>query len=308
MPVMESAEATETARRKSATFTGRDAMPAQPGPLEVPVRWQRGSGDRGSKDRAETLLNSMGSGWRIGVLLEAAGFLPKEAQRVVDVLRREHGDLAPVTIGDEVVLTKRALRGLWRPARPCLPGDLHVLVGASGVGKTTCLSKWLTQVALGQGHPVRVWRLDGQTANTSDALLVYCDVLGVPLERRWGDADVVGAEEVGFVDLPGVDGRDPGALMKLGAVLRGLRRARVHLVVNGAYDMSLMLTQVRQFSVLPIEDILVTHLDEEGRWGKLWNLALGTNFTLRYLSAGQNVPGDFHEATPDVLLNRQFPA
>jgi len=307
-PLMESAEWTGIPRQNSDENASRDLTSARSSAAEAAVRGQHGGNDPASNARTKLRLDSMGTGWRIGVLMEAAGFLPKEAQRVVDILRREHGDLAPVTIGDEVVLTKRALRSLWRPARPGEPGDLHVLIGASGVGKTTCLSKWLTQVALGQGHPVRVWRLDGERANTSDALVVYCDVLGVPLERRWGDADGVGEDEVGFVDLPGVDWRDAGALTKLGAVIRGLRRARVHLVVNGAYDMNLMLAQVRQFSVLPIEDLLVTHLDEESRWGKLWNLALGTNFTLRYLSAGQNVPGDFREATSDMLLERQFPA
>jgi len=187
-------------------------------------------------------------------------------------------------------------------------GETHVLVGAPGVGKTTSLSKWLTQVALGEGRPVRVWRLDGQTANTAEALAVYCDVLGVPLARRWCDGDGADPGESGFVDLPGTDWRDATALAKLVEQVKGLGAVRVHLVLNGAYDMTLMMRQVRAFSVLPIEDLIVTHLDEEARWGKLWNLVLGTNYSVRFLGAGQNVPGDFRLATADQLLMRQFPA
>jgi flagellar biosynthesis GTPase FlhF len=254
-------------------------------------------------------VRSGGGGWRAGSLLESAGILPHEAQRVVDRLRKEHGDQPPAAMAEELALVKRVLKEGWRSARPMLPagGETHVLVGAPGVGKTTSLSKWLTQVALGEGRPVRVWRLDGQTANTAEALAVYCDVLGVPLARRWCDGDGADPGESGFVDLPGTDWRDAGALSKLAEQVQGLGSVRVHLVLNGAYDMMLMMRQVRAFSALPIEDLIVTHLDEEPRWGKLWNLVGGTNYSVRFLGAGQNVPGEFRLATADQLLMRQFP-
>lgn len=260
--------------------------------------------------RVETSAPRSGGGaWRTGAILESTGFLPREAQRVVDGLREEHGERPPAALADELALTKRALKGAWRPVRPMAAegGETHVLVGAPGVGKTTCLCKWLTQVALAEGRAVRVWRLDGQTANTAEALAVYCDVLGVPLARRWNDGDGAEPGECGFVDLPGTDWRDAGAVAALADQVRAWGRVRVHLTLNGAYDLPLMLGQVRAFSVLPIEDLIVTHLDEEVRWGKLWNLVLGTNYSLRYLGAGQNVPGEFQRATAEALMMRQFP-
>ncbi len=261
-----------------------------------------------SEETEPVAPRSGGGTWRAGGLLEASGLLPQEAQRIVDRLRRDHGDVPPGAMMDELVLVKRALRKAWKDASPTAAagGEVHVLVGAPGAGKTTCLSKWLTQVALGEGRPVRVWRLDGQTANTADALAVYCDVLGVPLARRWGDGDGADAGEMGFVDLPGTNWRDAGAVARVGELLKSLGPVRIHLVLNGAYETTLMLRQVRAFGALAVEDLLVTHLDEEGRWGKLWNLVLGTNYSVRYLSAGQNVPGDFQVATPDALWARQF--
>lgn len=293
----------------ASAIPGRPTATATPTAVSVPapaLTEKRIESPEGEPPRSR----SGGGGWRTGSLLEAAGFLPHVAQGVVDRLRREHGDLPPASMGDELVLMKRVLVEGWRNARPMLPtgGETHVLVGAPGVGKTTSLCKWLTQVALGEGRPVRVWRLDGQTANTAEALAVYCDVLGVPLARRWCDGDGADAGESGFVDLPGTDWRETEAMAKLADVLKGLGSVRVHLVLNGAYDMALMMRQVRAFGVLNIEDLIVTHLDEEGRWGKLWNLVLGTNYSVRFLGAGQNVPGDFQAATADRLLMRQFPA
>ena len=76
--------------------------------------------------------------------------------------------------------------------------------------------------------------------------------------------------------------------------------------MNGAYDISTLLAQARAFSGLPIEDLIITHLDEESRWGKVWNLALGTNYSIRHFSTGQNIPGDFHEASAEMIFARQF--
>jgi flagellar biosynthesis GTPase FlhF len=67
-----------------------------------------------------------------------------------------------------------------------------------------------------------------------------------------------------------------------------------------------LLEQTRAFSALPVEDIAISHLDEESRWGKIWNLVLGSNFAIRHLSNGQNIPGDFVEASPEAVFARQF--
>jgi flagellar biosynthesis GTPase FlhF len=68
-----------------------------------------------------------------------------------------------------------------------------------------------------------------------------------------------------------------------------------------------LLAQVRAFSALPIDDLILTHLDEEPNWGKIWNLALGAGYAILYFSSGQNIPGDFAEATAEKILARQFP-
>lgn len=253
-----------------------------------------------------------GGTWRTGALLESAGFLPANAQRVVDELRRVHGEAPPEALTAELRLVRGALTKLWRGPAPRIAAGppVHLLVGAPGVGKTTCLCKWLTQLVLQEGRPARVWRLDGSIANTAESLGVYCDVLGVPLERSWpanGDADDE-PETVRFVDLPGVDWRNPAAIRGLAGDLRRFPRAQVHLVLNGAYETSLLLRQVRAFAGLPVNDLIVTHLDEEARWGRVWNLVLGTNYSVRFLSAGQNVPGEFFAATAEAILQRQFPA
>lgn len=244
--------------------------------------------------------------WRVGSLLEQTGLMPKYAERIVDELCTTHGEAAPIALSDEIELTKQALAANWKPARTNTAG-LHIFIGAPGAGKTTALCKWLAQVSLVEGRSATVWRLDGHIANTAESLSVFGEILGVPVERcapangELPDTDVV------FVDLPGVNPTDAAALGQLKRRLAAFPNAQVHLVLNAAYETSLLLAQVRAFSALPIQDVIVTHLDEESRWGKLWNLVLGTNCAVRFLAAGQNIPGEFTPATPEQLFSRQFP-
>jgi flagellar biosynthesis protein FlhF len=235
------------------------------------------------------------------------GLLPINAQKVVNRLQSHHGQEAPEDLAEELQLARAVLRQSWpQPSSENAEAGLqaHVLAGAPGTGKTTCLCKWLVQSVLLEGCSARVWRLDGRTANTAETVNVYCDILGVPLDRAPQDATP--EEDLLLVDLPGVNWTDGAALEGLGQQLKGLPSPQLHLVLNAAYETSILLAQVRAFSSLPVTDLVITHLDEERRWGKLWNFVLGTKYSLRFFSAGQNIPGDFFAACPERVLEPQF--
>jgi flagellar biosynthesis protein FlhF len=245
--------------------------------------------------------------WRVGAVLRKSGLLPLHAQNVLDRLHAQYGEIPPSSLGEEINRTQDVLAASWRKPAPVAAKSLHVLIGPAGCGKTTYLCKWLTQAVLVDGHLARVWRLDGATANTAESLSVYCEILGAPHERLWQSHGDTIAEDIGFIDLPGVDWRKPSAVQELAGLLKQFGSTRVHLVLNGAYDISILLAQFRAFSVLPIDDLVITHLDEESCWGKIWNLILGTNCSIRHFSAGQNIPGDLCEASASMIFARQFP-
>jgi flagellar biosynthesis protein FlhF len=286
------------------------------------IRQQLGSGPGSVGSVGETAWNGTGAGgrgasrldgvpsWRVGEVLQNSGLAPVHAQRIVDGLQASHGEAPPGSLAEELVMARAALAGLWRDA-PELPRNgpgRHVLVGPPGAGKTTCLCKWLAQARLIEGRSAQVWRLDTACANTAEALSVYCDILGAPAERTWPGAVAGPGADLQLIDLPGVDWRSSGAVHELRRLVEDFYPCRVHLVLNAAYEVPLLLAQARAFAMLPIEDLILAHLDEEARWGKVWNVVLGTNYPVRFLSAAQNVPGEFFPATAERILARQFPA
>ena len=163
----------------------------------------------------------------------------------------------------------------------------------------------LAQTALLEGQPATVYQLDSHIANASTLPGIYAEVVGARFERS-APLEFERREESVYVDLPGVPLHDKKGLDHLENLIAFFGVPEVHLVLNGAYESAHLLEQVRFFAGLGITGLVVSHLDEESRWGKIWNLVLGTNFNIRTLSTGQNIPGDLHQATPDLIFARQF--
>ena len=248
--------------------------------------------------------------WSIKAMLESSGMLPVHAESLIERLKGIHGETPPPSVSAELALARTLLLRLWKsgPSGARRPAECpHVFVGAPGVGKTTVLCKWLAHSMLLEECRARVWRLDGLTANTAESLSVYGEILGARVERTWNPASAPSRHELAFIDLPGVNWTDPVALKEFGERLKTFADAEVHLVLNAAYESSVLLAQVRAFGQFPLTDLIVTHLEEEPRWGKLWNLVLGTNYSVRLLGSGQNVPGDLQPASAERILSRQFP-
>ena len=173
-------------------------------------------------------------------------------------------------------------------------GRPHVFIGPPGVGKTTLLCKWMAFSVLNENRTAKVWRLDGANANTAEFLNIYGEMLAVSVERFWSPP--AAAENLLLVDLPGVAPNDPQGLSDLKEQLAALLAPRIHLVLNAAYETSILIDQFRAFAPLQPEDLSFCHLDEEPHEGKLADFLRGTNCSLRFLSTGQKIPGDFRVA------------
>jgi len=199
---------------------------------------------------------------------------------------------------------RNVLAGFWRPAREVMEGTgrPHVFVGPAGSGKTTLLCKWMTAAVLGENQRVRVWRLDGDNANTSEFLSLHCEMVGVTVDRFWGAPEE--AADLLFVDLPGIETHSANAMSNLRVQVGALPEPHVHLVLNAACETSILFEQFHAFAPLAPEDVIFTHLDEERRRVKLWNFVLGTNCSLSFLAAGQKIPGEFHRAESALLFPR----
>lgn len=254
----------------------------------------------------ETIPTGRSRAWRSITWLESLGLLPTFANLLEERVRARHGEKPPASATAEWSAVRGVLMEFWRRPAKGANGErkqTHVFVGPAGSGKTTVLCKWLTASVLSQEQTARVWRLDGVSANTSEFLSVHCEMLGVPIARFWCEPDT--AADIYFVDLPGVEANDSHALATLREQISALPSPRVHLVLNAAYETTVLFEQFRAFGPLKPDGLIFTHMDEERQRVKLWNFLLGTNCSIDFLSAGQKIPGEFVQAESALLFPRE---
>lgn len=269
----------------------------------IPVKEEISDAPFAVKIKPETVAKQeMSRRWRSVEWLETKGLLPESAGELEQILCASHGDEPPPLPLAEWSAVRETLAGCWRPARPVMTGTgrPHVFIGPAGSGKTTALCKWMTAAVLLNEQRVHVWRLDGESANASEFLSLHCELLGVTVERFWNGS--IEPADLLFVDLPGVEIHNADAMSALRAQLSVLPQPHIHLVLNAAYESSILLGQFRAFEAFAPDDIIFTHLDEEQGRVKLWNFVLGTNCPVSFLGAGQKIPGEFRRAEAAMLF------
>jgi flagellar biosynthesis protein FlhF len=261
---------------------------------------------------ADPAAGASARAWRSITWLESLGLLPTFANLLEERVRTRHGENPPPTPRAEWSAVRGVLAEFWRASAKTNGAQTHVFVGPPGSGKTTVLCKWLTTAVLREEHTARVWRLDGVSANTSEFLSVHCEMLGVPMTRFWNDSNGNGSPasdapeaDLSFVDLPGVEANDSRAMSSLREQIATLPSPRVHLVLNAAYETTVLFEQFRAFAPLKPDGLIFTHLDEERQRVKLWNFVLGTNCSIHFLSAGQKIPGEFLRAESALLFPQE---
>lgn len=252
--------------------------------------------------------------WSVVEILQASGLLPQYAMRIMELIENRFGRGLPVDWRKQRQMIRLVLEESWRPYihHQDKQGVIHLFVGAPGCGKTSVLCKWLTHHRLVGDKPVRAFQVNTDKFHVnSDQLALHCDILGIPLERFFPDTRTPSQRsEAWFVDVPGVDLFDRKSVEGVLQAVREFQSPEIHLVLNLAYETTVLLGHVMSCkkAQLPISSLIFTHMDEESRWGKIWNPVFAARLPISFFSTGQNIPGDFLRATSEPIIRQQFPS
>lgn len=198
-----------------------------------------------------------------------------------------------------------------RQSRP-LPARTAFL-GTAGVGRTTALCKWLALEVFKRQRSGRVLKAEFDRPNPAEGLAVFCEALGLSLEYYAPEItehpSTSGGPAGGFLyaDLPGLSLRSPTENADLSKFLEREKFAGRVLVLNAAYDTSMLRRAYAAGADLGATHVVFTHLDELEHWGRLWDFLLDGQLTPLFLATGPSLTGDCEEDPVAAVIRKTLP-
>ncbi len=198
---------------------------------------------------------------------------------------------------------------------PVLPDDRRrnhnrftCLVGTSGVGKSTLLTKLAVMAALRDEHRVAMVAL-GRRGCGRDAMRLAAGVLECPIREAETPQALVecllelAAYDHILLDAPGLSPFDESGRGKLAAMLAAAPGVETHLVLTPSMRDVDLQRSIESFSRLELKSLAFTRLDEASCYGGLLNALESARLPLSYFGFGREIPSDVERATPERVLD-----
>jgi flagellar biosynthesis protein FlhF len=188
-----------------------------------------------------------------------------------------------------------------------------IIVGPTGVGKTTTIAKLAAIYGLGDGkssaRSVRIITIDNYRIAAKQQIETYAEIMRIPVSMVESAADLQKClalyQDTGLI-LVDTIGRSPRDLAKLAEMKEILAacgsQASVYLALAATTKGSDTEEILRQFAPFGYRAIILTKLDETMRIGNIISCLARHQKPVAYLCDGQGVPQDLEEATVVRLL------
>ena len=184
-----------------------------------------------------------------------------------------------------------------------------VLIGPTGVGKTTTIAKLAAKAKINERRRVGLITIDTFRIAAVDQLEKYAHIIGLPLlvartpaELEAAVADLQTRQmDLVFVDSAGRSHRDELKMAELRQFLSVLPDSEVHLVVSTATHGATNLNIANRFATAGFNRIILTKVDETISFGPLAGALISIGRPVSFVTDGQNVPDDIVASDPERL-------
>jgi len=196
------------------------------------------------------------------------------------------------------------------PVDPMETGGIIALVGPTGAGKTTTIAKLASRFA--EAHAARDVALvttDTQRIGAREQLYGFGRQLGIAVHEANSGTDLnqllqkLADYKLVLIDTAGLGQRDRALTAQL-QWLRAAGQIRTLLVLPANTAFQDMDEVVRRFSAANPQGVVLTKLDETGRFGSALSVAVDHRLPITWVTDGQDVPEDLYRASAANLVLR----
>ncbi len=185
-----------------------------------------------------------------------------------------------------------------------------LLLGPTGVGKTTSLVKLASDFAVRQKKRVGIINTDTYRIAAHEQLRTYADILDIPLAIAYRPSEVVDAladmadRDVIFLDTAGKRPGDPQHKEEMSTLLKLAAPEEVLLCISATTAHSSMCEIVDTYDFVGEYKLVITKIDETKHRGMILNACHYAKRPLAYVTTGQTVPDDMEIASADTVASQ----
>ncbi len=208
---------------------------------------------------------------------------------------------------------KRSIKVLSK--EPIVDSNIMMLVGPTGVGKTTTIAKLASRYSymLKKKYKVALINLDSWRAGAYEQLDNFAKILKIEHYKADGVEDfdnrlnTLNSVDIVLVDTAGVSPFDTQRLIHTVEFLKSIQNVDISssLVIPATAKYEDICDIYDYFNFINIKNIIITKFDETRRIGDLISFLIKYDLPVSYLSTGQSVPDDLIPATKDKII-KQF--
>ncbi|MCL2565174.1 MAG: flagellar biosynthesis protein FlhF [Defluviitaleaceae bacterium] len=185
-----------------------------------------------------------------------------------------------------------------------------MLMGPTGVGKTTTIAKLSSNFILQDNYSVGLITADTYRIAAVDQLKTYADILGIEVGIVYEPEELVGKldsmlslHDIIIVDTAGRSHKNWENFDELRRIIASVSHINMekYLVLSMTSKYEDMLDIIEKFSEMCDFRLILTKLDETSSYGSILNICYKTGIKVDYLTTGQNVPDDIEKMKPEKV-------
>jgi len=183
------------------------------------------------------------------------------------------------------------------------------LIGPAGVGKTNTAAKLAVIYARNLKRKVGFITLDNYRIAATVQLNIYAKIIGIPLESASDKKQFSKAlkklrnNDLILIDTPGISRSNLKYLKEIRGFFDSVPSLETHLLLSATTKEQDMVDILNGASVLSLNKLLFTKLDESSSYGNLLNQWVQAKKPVSYFTTGDQVPENIEMATIEKMLD-----